>query len=147
MMEIETERFIHIERREQSFGSKMAPLVTIGLVIGGIYLYCRMSKAMLIERIMRIWVRIADEKELEFDDEVMEQDLRSLSLRDLGILAEYHELLIWEKRAKGKPNNSMRRRRLMDKKMERLEKVKSSYDYSGIEDKIDLTAINYIIED
>lgn len=147
MMEIETERIIHIERREQSFGNKIAPLVTIGLILGGIYLYCRMSKEMLIERIMRLWIRIADEKELEFDDELMEQDLRSLSLRDLGTLAEYHELLIWEKRANEKPNDSMRRRRLMEKKMERLERIKSSYDYSGIEDKIDLTAINYIIED
>lgn len=147
MMEIETERIIHIEKRASSPGSKVAPLLAIGFIIGGILLYCKVSKQMLIERIMRLWVRVADEKEMEFDDELMEQDLRTLSLRELSILTQYHELLVWEKRAKQKPNESMRRRRLMEKKSEQLEKVKASFDYSGIEDKIDLTAIHYIIED
>jgi hypothetical protein len=149
MMEIETtEQIIHIERRaEPSFLSGLAPLLTIGAIIGGWYLFNRMSKEMLIERIMRLWIRVADEKELEFDDEFMEYELRSLSLNDLGFLAEYHELIAWEKKANEKSNKTMRRRRSMEKKMERLESVKSSFDYRGIEDKIDLTAINYIIED
>jgi hypothetical protein len=145
---IETEeRFIYIEGRTSSPESKVVSLLTLAVfAIGGFMLYSH-SKQLHIERVLRLWLRVADDKGLEFDDEYMEEELRRLSLWDLMTLAEYHELIVWEKKSRENDSQSMRKRRMIEKKLERLESMKYAYNHKGIEDRIDLTAINYIIED